>query len=126
MTTAKGRGFLSFNKEIDPRQVNRILDVASNGNPLNLSFTPIGDFTHSSFRVTEDIVVEMFKYQNPSGSNLNADGMIYQITHKNTKWLIFGDFDYIGVLKICLTLPQQTKNGVLKSWKNYQNYRLKD
>jgi hypothetical protein len=83
------------NKEIDPRQANQILDVASNGNSLNLSFTPIGDFIHSSFRVTEDITVEMFKYQNPSGSNLNTDGMIYQITHKNTKWLMFGDFDYI-------------------------------
>jgi hypothetical protein len=83
------------NKEIEPGQANRILDVTPNGNPLNLVFTQIGDFTHSSFRVNEDTVIEMFKYQVPSGSNLNADGMIYQISHKNATWLVFGDFDYI-------------------------------
>ena len=76
---------------------NMILDIVLNEQPLILRYISIGDFIYSAFRLNNDIRVEMFKYQSPRDTN--ADGIIYQITHKNVKQLFFGDIDDIRAIE---------------------------
>jgi len=69
----------------------QVLDIRPDGNSAEMKSTAIGNFTHTSFRVNEDILVEMFKNNNPLDEN--DDGMIYKINHKNVSYLFFGDID---------------------------------
>jgi hypothetical protein len=65
--------------------------ISRKGDNVVLHETQIGNYTHSSFQVTKDIKVEMFKNNNPR--NANDDGIIYQIRHKDVGYLFFGDAD---------------------------------
>ena len=69
-----------------------VMDITGGGNnPVRSRSGIIGDFFYSSFTVNEDIRVEMFKYQKPR--NVNADGLIFRVSHKSVSYLLFGDFD---------------------------------
>ena len=69
----------------------RIIDIAPNGKTLNLAFTAAGDFLCSAFQDGGNITVEMFRYDMPR--DVNSDGLIYRVSHKNVSYLLFGDFD---------------------------------
>lgn len=83
------------------RPDNWILDISPGGtvpggripggkNPA-LGVSVIGDFMYSSFSPEKDITVEMFRRR--TARDVNSDGLIFRITHKNVSYLLFGDFD---------------------------------
>ena len=100
----------------------QILDITNSGEQLNLKFTPIGDFIHSSFRIDKDTVVEMFKYQNPLDPN--HDGFIYQISHKNVKQLLFGDFDDIDGIENLLDASAANEKRYYESNEKISNLKI--
>jgi len=97
----------------------QILDITVNGEPLNLRFTPIGNFIHSAFRISEDIYIEIFKYQFPREPN--HDGFIYQITHKNVKYLLFGDFDDIDGIENLLDASAENERQRIEKREEVSN-----
>jgi SAM-dependent methyltransferase len=69
-----------------------VLDLAPQGKSPDRNYSQnIGDFYYSSFTIGEDISVEMVKYGKPR--NINNDGLVFRVTHKNVSYLLFGDFD---------------------------------
>ena len=71
---------------------NKVRGSAANGiQPLNLTAAAIGGFDYASYSAANDITVEMFRYY--TARDVNADGIIYRITHKNVSYMLFGDFD---------------------------------
>jgi hypothetical protein len=70
---------------------NLILDITPDKKPLNLNITRFGDFNYSSYNVSGDVTVEMFRYDTPR--DVNSDSLIYRVTHKSVSYLLPGDFD---------------------------------
>ncbi|MCL2138737.1 MAG: hypothetical protein FWH41_06005 [Treponema sp.] len=78
---------------------NRILDIAPNGNKLNLETTVFNDFDYTSFNLDRDITIEIFRYHSPR--DVNSDCLFYRVTHKNVSYMLFADFDDpLGLEKI--------------------------
>ena len=85
-------------KDEDP-----VIDISRSGiRPLRSDPSFIGGFYYSFFEVNEDIKVEIFKYESPR--NVNSDGLIFRIIHKNITYLLFGDFDDPGGIEYFLLL----------------------
>jgi len=84
-------------REYNFKQENNFIEVTPANIPLSrTSNITVGDFNYSSFRINEDMTVEMYKYRNPRNGEVNHDGLIYRFTHKNVSYLLFGDFDYMN------------------------------
>ena len=74
----------------DRQPDNLILDINPRGAPQRLGITDIGEFYYSSLSIG-GMGIEMFRYHAPR--DVNADGLLYRVTHKNVSYLLFGDFD---------------------------------
>jgi hypothetical protein len=83
------------NPDYNSKLENRLLEITNADTPLTRAHIgSIGDLYYSKFVYGADIQLDVFKYKNPK--NPNTDGAIYQITHKNVGFLLFGDFDDPG------------------------------
>ena len=99
LETSRNYTFDLLNNNENKSVNEHILDITtSDGTPLDIKFTTVGDFLHSKFKVNEDITIELFKYQEPK-NKVNDDGLIYKITHNGVTQLLFGDIDDINALE---------------------------
>jgi hypothetical protein len=105
-----------------PGRGQQVLDIRPDGNSVEMKTTAIGNFTHSSFRVNEDISVEMFKNNDPH--DVNNDGLIYKINHKNVSYLLFGDADRIDSLENLLDASTANETRRAEIVEEISNLRL--
>ena len=99
LETSRNNTFHLLEQNANKSKQNNILDIpALNAAPLEMKFTPIGDFLHSEFIVDENTTVEIFKYLKPK-RDINDDGLIYQITHNGITQLLFGDIDDLNAIE---------------------------
>ena len=71
---------------------NMIMDINPDQRKANTTgISVMGDFNYSVFKAGDDITIEMFRSH--TARNVNSDGIIYRITHKNVSYMLFGDFD---------------------------------
>jgi hypothetical protein len=83
---------IAGNPDYNSKLENRLLEITGGETPLTPArIGSMGDFYYSAFVYDGDIRLDVFKYKNPK--NPNTDGAVYQITHKNVGFLLFGDFD---------------------------------
>jgi hypothetical protein len=104
-------------REYDFRQEHRFLEITNENIPFSRTFnTAVGDFNYSSFRINEDMTIEMYKYRQPRDGQVNHDGLIYQFTHKNVSYLLWGDFDDInGIENLINASAENEKQYFIKS-----------
>jgi hypothetical protein len=83
-------------RELKFKQENRILEITDMEKPFAVTDLTgsIGDFYYAAFEYDADISVVIYKYKKPKDpKDPNTDGVIYQISHKDVSFLLFGDFD---------------------------------
>ena len=104
-------------REYNFKQENQFLEITRGNIPFNRTFnTTVGDFNYSSFQINEDMTIEMYKYRQPQDGEVNHDGLIYQFTHKNVSYLLWGDFDDIdGIENLINASAGNEKQYFIKS-----------